>query len=107
MLGTTLAAFDGTAERYDSIQIFLFCVLIACSGRGLHKGRRLIINSTVLHHRLAEQKIALGFKNRPGFNHPTRRRQNRNPVAAITTRFKFLEMIKQCLEQFGYLTEPV
>lgn len=68
---------------------------------------RLIINSNVLHHKLAEQKIALGFKNRPGFNHPTHRRQNRNPVAAITTRFKFLEMIKRCLEQFGYLTEPV
>lgn len=55
---------------------------------------RLIINSTVLHHELVEQKIALGFKNRPGFNHPTRRQQDRNPVAVITTHIKFLEMIK-------------
>lgn len=55
---------------------------------------RSIINSTVLHHQLAEQKIALGFKNRPGFNHPTRRQRERTAVAVITTRFKFLEMIK-------------
>lgn len=56
---------------------------------------RLIINSAVLHHKLVEQKIALGFKNRPAFNHPTRRQQDHNPVALITTRFKFLEMIKR------------
>lgn len=55
---------------------------------------RLIIYSTVLHHKLIEQKIALGFKNRSGFNHPTRRQQDHNPVAVIATRFTFLEMIK-------------
>lgn len=55
---------------------------------------RLIINSTVLNHKLIEQKIALGFKNRPGFNQRTCRQLDRNPVVVITTRFEFLEMIK-------------